>query len=80
MLLEQLKKEFSTHQLFLSQVPLQLINIRNILNAPFLQNSIGIVFISLIIVALTIATFGELFYVPEKIKEHFKEQFPEFAL
>ncbi len=79
MLLEQLKRAQYTSILFV-QIPLHLINFRNILNTPYLQNDIGIMAVSLIIVLLTIATFGGLFYVPEKIKEHFKMQFPEFAL
>lgn len=44
------------------------------------QNNITISVISLLIVLLTIALFGQLFYVPKKIKQHFMEQFPEFAL
>jgi hypothetical protein len=45
-----------------------------------LQNTLGIFAISLFIVVLCIILYGEMFFVPSKIKEHFKEQFPEFAL
>lgn len=39
-----------------------------------------IIFISLLIIVFTIVLLGQLLYLPEKIKEHFSEQFPEFAV
>lgn len=45
-----------------------------------LQNTVGIFGISLFIVVLCIILYGEMFFVPSKIKEHFSEQFPEFAV
>ncbi len=39
-----------------------------------------IIFISLLMFVFTIVLSGQLFYLPEKIKQHFREQFPEFAV
>jgi len=44
------------------------------------QNNITISVISLLIIVFTIALYGQLFFVPQKIKQHFIQQFPEFAL
>ena len=41
-----------------------------------LQNTVGIFGVSLFIVVLCIILYGEMFFVPSKIKEHFSEQFP----
>ncbi|MBN1986996.1 MAG: hypothetical protein JW761_11870 [Prolixibacteraceae bacterium] len=79
LLLEQFKRVQYTSILFV-QIPVQFINFRNILNVSFLQNDIGVAVISFLIIFLSIAMLGELFYVPEKIKEHFRQQFPEFAI
>jgi len=79
LLLEQFKRVQYT-SIFFVQIPVQIINFRNILNISFLQNDIGVAVISFIIILLSIAMLGELFYVPEKIKEHFREKFPEFAI
>lgn len=79
LLLEQLKRvQFSS--ILFAQIPIQVINFKEISDISFLQNDLGIAIISFFIILLTICMFGELFFVPGKIKEHFKEQFPEFAL
>ena len=79
MLLDRLKDTQFMAILFI-QIPIQIPNFWNISNTSFLQNTIGIFAVSLLIVLFTICLFGELLYVPEKIKEHFREQFPEFAV
>ena len=79
MLLEQLQSAQFLTILFI-QVPIQIPNFWNISKAAFIQSNIGIVAISLLIILFTIALYGQLLYIPEKIKEHFCEQFPEFAL
>ncbi|RIJ50143.1 hypothetical protein D1614_05195 [Maribellus luteus] len=62
------------------QVPIQIPNFWNISKASFIQSNVGIIFISLLIIVFTIVLSGQLFYLPEKIKQHFREQFPEFAV
>lgn len=79
MLLDRLKDTQFMAILFI-QIPIQIPNFWNISNTSFLQNTIGIFAVSLLIVLFMICLFGELLYVPEKIKEHFREQFPEFAV
>jgi len=79
MILERLK-DTQFLVIFFIQIPLQIPNFWNISNISVLKNNIGIIAISLLIILFTISLFGELFYVPEKIKEHFREQFPEFAM
>jgi hypothetical protein len=79
MLVEQLNNTPFVITFFL-QMPIQIFNFWNISRMSYMQNTLGLYSFSLGIVFLTIGIWGELFYVPEKIKEHFKEQFPEFAL
>ncbi|MCG6188650.1 hypothetical protein [Maribellus maritimus] len=79
LLLEQLKRSQSM-PILMVQIPIQIPNLWNMSEIAFIQNTLGILTISLLIIIFTILMFDELFYIPEKIKEHFKEQFPEFAL
>jgi len=79
LLLEQLKRVQFT-SILLVQIPIQIFNFRNISNLEMLQNDVGIIVISVLIILFTIAMVGELFYVPTRIKKHFSEQFPEFAI
>ncbi len=62
------------------QVPVQIPNFYNFTHASSLQNNYAIFGISFFIVLFTLALFGQMFYVPQKIKEDFNQQFPEFAL
>lgn len=79
MLLNQLK-QVQYFAIFAVQIPIQTINFRNIFSADLLMNNnIGLFAVSLLTISLTIACYGQLMYVPEKIKEHFLEQFAEFA-
>lgn len=64
----------------LVQLMVQSPTLFRIFNFDALQNTIGNFGISLLIVVLCIILYGEMFFVPAKIKEHFSEQFPEFAL
>lgn len=79
LLLESLRNVQLMAMIF-AQAPIHFVNIVNISTLSSLQNTFAIFGVSLLIVLFTIALFGELFYVPEKVKQHFKEQFPEFAL
>ncbi len=79
LLLEQLKRGQQISFLAM-QLAIQTPNLSRIFDFHALQNNVGIFGVSLFIVLLTIMLFGEMFYVPSKIKEHFKAQFPEFAL
>ena len=79
MLLEQLQgAQFMT--LLFIQIPIQIPNFWNMAQSTSMQSTLGIFAVSLLIVVFTIALYGQLFYVQNKIKEHFSEQFPEFAL
>ena len=79
LLLEQLKRGQQISFLAI-QLGIQTPNLSRIFSLDKLQNNFGIFAVSLFIVLLTIMMLGEMFYVPLKIKEHFREQFPEFAL
>lgn len=78
LLLEQLKR--GQQVVFLAmQLGIQSPNICRVFDFQTLQNNTGIFGVSLFIVLITIMLVGEMFFVPSKIKEHFSEQFPEFA-
>ena len=65
---------------FLTIIAAQLpIHIWNMTKFQFGNNPIIVFLVSLFFVTFTIALYGNFFYIPQKIKEHFKEQFPEFA-
>ncbi len=78
LLLEQLKRS-QLLAMLVGQLALQFPNFYNVMNFSHSQLKWGSTVISFIIVVFTVALYGELFYVPEKIKEHFRQQFPEFA-
>jgi hypothetical protein len=79
MLLQQLKN-VQYFAVFAVQIPLHIFNFWNILNHKHMDNPVGLFLASLVIVSFTIALCGQLFYVPQKIKEHFYKQYAEFAL
>ncbi len=64
----------------LSQMPIAAFNITRFLHVHSINQPWVLLLISFLIVCLNIIFYGQFFFVPEKIKEHFKEQFPEFAL
>ena len=79
MLLEQLQGAQFLTLLFI-QIPIQIPNFWNITKFSSMKSSLVIFAVSLLILVFTIALYGQLFYVQDKIKEHFSQQFPEFAL
>ena len=79
MLLEQMGRGQAI-SFALVQLMVQSPTLLRIFKLEVLQNTIEIFGISLLIVLLCIILYGEMFFVPSKIKEHFKEQFSEFAL
>jgi hypothetical protein len=76
MLLEQLK-----NVQFLGIIVVQFpLNMWNISKFQFGENPFVLFFISLFLVTFTIALYGNYFFIPEKIKQHFMEQFGEFIV
>ncbi|HKI89575.1 MAG TPA: hypothetical protein VKA38_11150, partial [Draconibacterium sp.] len=76
MLLEQLKN-VQVLGILVVQFPL---NMWNISKFHFGENPYVLFFISLFLVTFTIALYGNFFFIPERIKEHFMEQFGEFVV
>jgi len=66
--------------ILLSQLPIAMFNISRYMDLHAVNQSWALLLISFLIVSLNIVLWGNFFYIPEKVKEHFKEQFPEFAL
>jgi hypothetical protein len=79
MLLEYVNQIQMTVVLF-SQTPIAAYNISRFLHVHSINQPWVLLLISFLIISLNIILYAQFFYVPEKIKEHFKEQFPEFAL
>ncbi len=79
MLLEHLKQIQYSVILF-SQIPLGAYNISKYIELNPIHNPWVLMYISLVIISFNLLIYGSLFYIPNKVKEHFKEQFPEFAL
>jgi hypothetical protein len=79
MLLEYVNQIQLTVVLF-SQTPIAAYNISRFLHVHSINQPWVLLLISFLIISLNIILYAQFFYVPEKIKEHFKEQFPEFAL
>ena len=79
MLLEYIK-QIQMAVVLLSQTPIAAYNISRILHIHSINQPWVLLLISFLIVSLNIILYGQFFFVPEKIKEHIKEQFPEFAL
>lgn len=79
MLLNQLKQvQFAA--IFAVQLPIQSINVWNFMQLNVMNTNGGLFILSFLIITLTIALYGEFFYIPKKIKEHFMEQFAEFVV
>jgi hypothetical protein len=78
MLLEYVNQIQLTVVLF-SQTPIAAYNISRFLHVHSINQPWVLLLISFLIISLNIILYAQFFYVPEKIKEHFKEQFPEFA-
>jgi hypothetical protein len=79
MLLDRIN-QIQAYVIFLSQTPLSMFNISRFVYEFSINQPWVLLLISFLIVSFNIILYGQFFYIPEKIKEHFKEQFPEFAL
>lgn len=79
MLLEQLK-QFQIGAILLCQFPIQLFNITRHIETNITENIYLLLSAALLTVSLNIMLFGYFFYIPQKIKEHFMEQYGEFAV
>jgi len=66
--------------ILLSQLPINLFHISRFFDLHTVHQSWALLLISFFVVSLNIALWGNFFYIPNKVKQHFKEQFPEFAL
>jgi hypothetical protein len=66
--------------ILLSQLPAAMYNISRHMDLHAVHQSWALLLTSFLIISLNIVLWGNFFYIPEKIKEHFKEQFPEFAV
>ena len=79
MILEYLKQvQFVV--ILLSQTPVNMLNISRFLDLHTIHQNWALLLISFLIISLNIVFYGYFFYIPFKVKEHFREQFPEFAL
>jgi len=66
--------------IFLSQLPIAIINISRNMDLHAVHQSWALFLTSFFIISLNIILWGNFFYIPKKVKKHFKEQFPEFAM
>ena len=69
--------------MYLIIVLLQLPNLINLLfnsmNADSVQNKLILATMSFVLVGASILLYANMFFLPQKIKQHFCEQFPEFV-
>lgn len=79
LLLKQLEKTQFT-AILATQLPIHLINISNILKTSWANNNYILLMTSLLITTLTVALYGELIFIPKKIKEHFMDQSAEYVV
>jgi hypothetical protein len=78
-LLLQRLKEIQYAGLMVIQFPLQSYNINRMINLSFVDTGIGLFAVSFLTVSFTISIYGNYFFLPTKIKEHFMAQYAEFA-
>lgn len=79
MILDYLKdKQFIA--MFVLQIPIQSIQISYLMDYQLLSNPLIAFIISFLLVTLTIFLYISLFILPDKIREHFIEQFPQFQI
>lgn len=64
----------------IAQLPHIVYQIFNISGAKVVESNWILLGISFSLVLITVLLYGQLFYIPKKIKEHFLEQFAEFAV
>ncbi len=65
---------------FVVQLPIFFFNINNAYELNLINNSYILFGISLVTISFTILMYGNLFFLPKKIKEHFMESYAEFAV
>ena len=79
MLLNQLK-QVQLAAVFAVQIPIHSFNLWHSIGQEIIKSNTGLLLVSFLIITLTIMLYGQLMYVPKKIKEHFMVQFAEFAV
>ncbi|MDX8341392.1 hypothetical protein SLH46_19495 [Draconibacterium sp. IB214405] len=79
LLSEQFEKVNSAN-VIASQLPNISYQAFNMMETKTVDNTWILLALSFFMVALAVLLYGQLFYVPQKIKEHFLEQYAEFAL
>ncbi len=78
LLTEQFKRITSVYAVVI-QVPNLTFQLFNLTRTRSIENQWILLAISFFMVAFTVLLYGNFFYLPKKIKEHFLEQFAEFA-
>ncbi|WP_319229645.1 hypothetical protein [Draconibacterium orientale] len=79
LLVDQYSRVTQTYSV-IAQLPNISFQTFNILGLKSIENIWILLGLSFFMVALTVLLYGQLFYLPKKIKEHFLEQFAEFAV
>lgn len=78
MLLDYLKQRQSV-AIILSQLPINAYNITRSVDFNVFQQTWILFTMALLITAFNFILWGYFFYIPQKVKTHFTEQFPEFV-
>ena len=78
-LLATIQSQIMSIGVILLQIPLLINNIFKWKKIESINNVFVLVAISFMIVFFSILLYANLFFLQKKVKEHFKEQFPEFA-
>lgn len=79
-MLVEYMKSIQLGVILISQLPIGMFNISRSLDLFSIHQNWALLFISLFIVSFNIVLFGYFFYIPGKVREHFKQQYPEFTL
>jgi hypothetical protein len=79
LLVEQLERVTSIY-IVIIQLPNITFQAFNIAETTYIENTWILMGLSFFMVAFSVLLYGQFFYLPKKIKEHFLEQFAEFAL
>lgn len=66
--------------ILLSQLPISFFNLIREFDISSIKQNWFLFLVSLFVVSFNIAVWGYLIYIPQKVKQHFREQFPEFAM
>jgi hypothetical protein len=73
-------KRYTSVFIIALQLPNISIQMINHIDNGIIENSWILLGIAFLMVAFTVILYGQYFYIPKKIKEHFMEQFAEFAV